>query len=92
MLKTGIATLALALALAASPALAQHDTIIRSGSPGFSAYLFNSAGGTTQNPVSLKEDRRCLVRKATGRAECRTMAEWRRIASELGKAEDAGAK
>ena len=92
MQKTGIATLALVSAFAAGPALAQNESAIRSGSPSFPAYLFNSAGGTTENPVSLKDDRRCLVRKATGRSECRTMAEWRRIASELGKAEDAGAK
>ena len=88
MPKTGIAILA--LALVSTPALAQYGDSVRSGSPRFPLYLYNSMGTSHPNPVSLKDDRQCLVRKSNGRIECRTMAGWRRVAKDLEEKPDAG--
>jgi hypothetical protein len=81
MSKTAITMFA--LALVSTPALAQYGGDLRSGSPRFPLYLYNSMGSSHQNPATLKDDRQCLVRKSNGRTECRTMAEWRRIARDL---------
>jgi hypothetical protein len=36
------------------------------------------------------EPRPCLVRKKTGRTECRSMDEWRRIAKKIDEARESG--
>lgn len=37
-----------------------------------------------------QEQRRCLVRKKTGRTECRSMDGWRRIARKIDEARESG--
>lgn len=89
MLKTGITVIMLTLVSAPAGAQQRSES---TGSASFPAYLLNSGGGHNQNPLYLKDDRRCLVRKATGRTECRSMAEWRRMAKEIDTKASQGAK
>lgn len=58
---------------------------VSTGSPRYFGHLFKSDAR-----IDGPEPRRCLVRKATGRTECRSLAGWRRIARKIDEAREAG--
>ena len=58
---------------------------VGTGSPRYFGNLFVK----DDNRIGL-EERPCLVRKATGRTECRSMDEWRRLARKIDKARESG--
>jgi hypothetical protein len=70
------------LAGLSGPALSQtRGESVSTGSPRYFGHLFNS-----DIRVDGTESRPCLVRKKTGRTECRSMAEWRRLAKKIDEA------
>jgi hypothetical protein len=58
---------------------------VSTGSPRYFGHL--SKGDTV---IDEPESRRCLVRKKTGRTECRSMKGWRRIARKIDEARESG--
>ncbi|PTW49407.1 hypothetical protein C8J25_101916 [Sphingomonas faeni] len=89
MSKTGFAVLA--ITLAAMPALSQG---IRANAAPSPRVLFNPIGPGVQPPnfAMSSEGRTCLVRKSTGKSECHTKYEWRRIARKIDKKSESSAR
>jgi hypothetical protein len=58
---------------------------VSTGSPRYFGHLLQ---GDTH--LDGPEQRRCLVRKKTGRTECRSMDGWRRIARKIDEAREPG--
>lgn len=70
----------LILASLPGPAWSQvRGESVGTGSARYSGHLFNRDDRLSE---TLRA-RPCLVRKKTGRTECRTMYEWRRLAREI---------
>lgn len=70
----------LMLAGASGPALSQHrESGISTGSPRYFGHLFSSP----DPGIRSSQDRQCLVRRSTGRTECRSIHEWRRLARQI---------
>ncbi|HEY0148488.1 MAG TPA: hypothetical protein VGB70_05735 [Allosphingosinicella sp.] len=68
------------LATASAPAWAQtQGERVSTGSPFYSGHLLPSEIRIDSEP------RPCLVRIKTGRTECRTKDEWRRLAEKIGR-------
>lgn len=87
MSKTGFAILA--ITLAAMPALSQG---IRTNAAPSPRALFNPIGPGVQPPNMLSEGRTCLVRNSTGKSECHSRYEWRRIARKIDKSSESSAR
>jgi hypothetical protein len=72
----------LVLASISGPAWSQTiGGSVSTGSPRYSGHLFKS-----DTLIEPQPSQRCLVRKKTGRVECRTMAQWRRLAKKIEEA------
>lgn len=74
------------LALLSAPAGAQtFGESVGTGSARHFGHLFNH-----DIRIEGSERRPCLVRKSTGRTECRTKEEWRRLARKIDEASASG--
>lgn len=58
---------------------------VSTGSPRYFGHLFKS-----DTRIEGPESRPCLVRKKTGRTECRSKAGWRRLAEKIDEARESG--
>jgi hypothetical protein len=77
-MKLLIGTIALVMALPASAAPSVSLTGPRST---------NTSWGLRDSPPSFRDDRICLARKLSRAVECRTRAEWVKVAARLSRAE-----
>jgi hypothetical protein len=76
MFRSSIAILM--LAVVSGPALSQQPGV-STGSPRYFGNLFfNPDPG-----IRSSQDTQCLVRRRTGRTECRSIQEWRRLARQI---------
>ena len=75
---------ALILAGMSAPAWSQtRGERVGTGSPRYSGHLFLAATLRGGPELSFGGDATCLVRKSSGRTECRSMREWRRLAEKM---------
>jgi hypothetical protein len=74
------------LATLSGPAWSQTlGESVSTGSPRYFGHLFNH-----DIRIDGRDPGPCLVRKKTGRTECRPMAGWRRLAKKIDEARESG--